>query len=77
MTDDLLTATIELFALNPALDRYTRDLMKRGKDAAMAMDVPKVAQHYGLTEQETREHRDLQFLPLPKGVQVWPEPKED
>lgn len=76
MTRDLLSATIELFGLNPAFDRYTRDLMKRGKDAAMCMDVPKVAAFYGLTETETREHRDLQFVPLPKGVQVWPEPKE-
>ena len=74
---DLLSASIELFGLNPGLEQFTRDLMKRGKDAAMRMNVPKVAQHYGLTEREVREHRDLQFLPQPRGVQVWPEPKED
>ena len=74
--DNLLAATIQAFGLNPALERFTHDLFQRGPDAAMAMNIERVAHHYGMTPDEIRDHRDLQFCPpVVDGVLIYP--KED
>lgn len=58
---NLIHATLAAFDLPAGLEPLTRAMIHAGPERTARMDHAKVARHYGLTEQQVREHRDLQF----------------